>query len=251
MPVRATGRGRYSGPVTRPTPRAPQLVVRRSTSVLTAGAGRGRGAGPLRVPAHLPAADDGALPAGRRRERHPRRVKVNDLVIVSSGQGPAGRPVRAGRQQRPPAGDVTIAAPGGGPRADQAGRAPAPRPALRRGRRSPATLPTVPVEPGSLVDLTVGTSAAGSDQVGGPGAAAEPVLLDLTPAGSSPSPSATPTRPRAPDAAADHVHRRPLSPPPPARPTRVGRRTPAGVRPTRGGVRAVRQPRTCSPARAR
>ncbi len=52
------------------------------------------------------------------------------------------------------------------------------------------------VEPGSLMNLTVGTSAAGSSVVGVPVLVPSLYYSTLTPAGSSasPSPSATPTQ---------------------------------------------------------
>ena len=88
MSVRRRARGRYSCPVTRPTPRTPLLAVRRSTSALTVGAAVAGALALVRLPGHLPSADDGALPAGRRRERHPRRRQ---------GQRPRGRHERQGQ----------------------------------------------------------------------------------------------------------------------------------------------------------
>ena len=78
--------------------------------------GRGWGAGPLRVPADVPAADDGALPAGRRRGHHPGLGHGQRPRDRLERQGPAGRPVGADRQQRRPAGDRHHLRAGRGPR---------------------------------------------------------------------------------------------------------------------------------------
>ena len=60
---------------------------------------------------------------------------------------------------------------------------------------TPATLPSVSLEPGALMNLTIGTSAAGSNVVGVPVLVPSLYYSTLTPAGSgSPSPSATPTQ---------------------------------------------------------
>ena len=118
------------GAVTRPTPRAPQLVVRRRTSVLTAGLAVAGALALSGCQLDVPAADDGALPAGRRRERHPGRGQGQRPRDHLERQGPAGRPVGADRQQRRPAGDRHHLR-AGGARGHQAGRAPAPWPACR------------------------------------------------------------------------------------------------------------------------
>ena len=182
------------GAVTRPTPRAPQLVVRRRTSVLTAGlavAGALALSGcqltsPQQTMMPYQPADGVDITLGS--------VTVNDLVIISSAKGQqgvlSGQIANNGGQ---PA-TVTISAPG----------APAVTKRLEAGSMtrlsgesgtSPATLPSVSVEPGALMNLTIGTSAAGSNVVGVPVLVPSLYYSTLTPAGSgSPSPSATPTQ---------------------------------------------------------
>ncbi len=182
------------GAVTRPTLRAPQLVVRRRTSVLTAGlavAGALALSGcqltsPQQTMMPYQPADGVNVTLGS--------VTVDDLVIVSSAKGQqgvlSGQIANSGGQ---PA-TVTISAPG----------APAVTKRVEAGSMvrlsgesgsSPATLPSVSVEPGSLMNLTIGTSAAGSNVVGVPVLVPSLYYSTLTPAGSgSPSPSATPTQ---------------------------------------------------------
>jgi hypothetical protein len=107
-------------------------------------------------------------------------VKVNDLVVITSAKGKEG--VLSGQV-------ITFAAPGGGPQLTKKVAAGSSAGLSGEAGVSPVTLPTVSVEPGSMLDLTIGTSAAGTDQV------AVPVLLpdlyysSITPA--APSASAT------------------------------------------------------------
>jgi hypothetical protein len=123
-------------------------------------------------------------------------VKVNDLVIVSSGKGQqgvlSGQVVNSGSS---PA-TVTISAPGGGPELTKRVRAGSMAPLYGEGGTAPLTLPSVPVEPGSLATLTIGTGSAGSNQVQVPVLLPQLYYSTVTPSGSTPSPasSATPTQ---------------------------------------------------------
>jgi hypothetical protein len=116
-------------------------------------------------------------------------VKVNDLVVITSAKGKEG--VLSGQviNNGPQTATVTFTAPGGGPQLTKKVAAGSSTALSGEAGVSPVTLPTVSVEPGSMLDLTIGTSAAGSDQV------AVPVLLpdlyysSITPA--APSASAT------------------------------------------------------------
>ena len=93
-------------------------------------------------------------------------VKVSDLVVVTSAKGTEG--VLSGQviNNGPQAATVTYrhrrrAA------ADHEGRRPLVQPSSPvTAGVSPVTLPTVTVEPGSMLDLTIGSSAAGTDQIG-------------------------------------------------------------------------------------
>jgi hypothetical protein len=181
--------------VTRPTPRAPQLVVRRSTSVLTAGlavAGALALSGcqltsPQQTMMPYQPADGVDVTLGS--------VTVNDLVVISSAKGQqgvlSGQVANTGGQ---PA-TVTISAPGAPAVTKRVGPYSMTRLSGEPGT-TPATLPSVSVEPGSLMNLTIGTSSAGSNVVGVP--VLEPSLYysTVTPAGPSGSPttSATPTQ---------------------------------------------------------
>jgi hypothetical protein len=121
-------------------------------------------------------------------------VTVNDLVIISSAKGQqgvlSGQIANSGGQ---PA-TVTISAPGA-PAVTKRVEAGSMTPLSGESGTSPATLPSVSVEPGSLMNLTIGTSAAGSNVVGVPVLVPSLYYSTLTPGGSgSPSPSATPTQ---------------------------------------------------------
>jgi hypothetical protein len=183
------------GAVTRPTPRAPQLVVRRRTSVLTAGlavAGALALSGcqltnPQQTMQPYQPADGVDVTLGP--------VTVNDLVVVASAKGQqgvlSGQVANSGGQ---PA-TVTITAPGAPPVTKQVGPGAMTRLSGDPGT-TPATLPSVSVEPGSLMNLTIGTSSAGSNVVGVPVLAPDLYYSTLTPGGppGSPSSSATPTQ---------------------------------------------------------
>jgi hypothetical protein len=69
-------------------------------------------------------------------------------------------------------------------------------PLYGEGGTAPLTLPSVPVEPGSLATLTIGTGSAGSNQVQVPVLLPQLYYSTVTPSGSTPSPasSATPTQ---------------------------------------------------------
>jgi hypothetical protein len=84
---------------------------------------------------------------------------------------------------------VTFTAPGGGPQLTKKVGARSATPLSGEAGVSPVTLPTVPVEPGSMLDLTIGTSAAGTDQVGVPVLLPDLYYSSITPA--APSASAT------------------------------------------------------------
>ena len=183
------------GAVTRPTPRAPQLVVRRRTSVLTAGlavAGTLALSGcqltsPQQTTVPYQPADGVNVTLGP--------VTVNDLVVISSAKGQqgvlSGQIANGGGQ---PA-TVTISAPGA-PAITKRVEANSMTSLSGESGTSAATLPSVSVEPGSLMNLTIGTSAAGNNVVGVPVLVPSLYYSTLTPAGSSgsPSPSATPTQ---------------------------------------------------------
>ena len=238
---RAPG-GRYSGAVTRPTPRAPQLVVRRSTSVLTAGlavAGALALSGcqltsPQQTTVPYQPADGVDVTLGA--------VKVERPRAHRERQGPAGRPLGADHQQRRP---------GGNRHHRRAGRRAAVTKQVAAGSMtrlsgespgSPATLPTVSVEPGSLMNLTIGTSAAGSNVVGVPVLRARACTTRR-----SPPPRRRPVASARPHARPPARRRasRPRPPLPAAEPPRVPPARPGcagGVRAGSGGLELVAQP---------
>jgi hypothetical protein len=167
--------------------------VRRSTSVLTAGLAVAGAlvlsgcqlASPQQTMLPYQPADGIDVTLGS--------VKVNDLLVVSSAKGKegvlSGQIANNGSQ---PA-TVTISAPGGGPRLTKRVEANSMTRLSGDAGVSPLTLPTVPVEPGSLLDLTIGTSNAGTTQVAVP--VLPPILYysTLTPAAPAASPSTSPT----------------------------------------------------------
>ena len=116
-------------------------------------------------------------------------VKVNDLVVITSAKGKEG--VLSGQviNNGPQEATVTIAAPGGGPQLTKKVAARSTTRLSGEAGVSPVTLPTVPVEPGSMLDLTVGTSSAGTNQVGVPVLLPDLYYSSITPA----APSASPT----------------------------------------------------------
>jgi hypothetical protein len=116
-------------------------------------------------------------------------VKVNDLVVVTSAKGKegvlSGQVINNGTQ----AATVTFSAAGGGP---QLTKQVAARSTTRLSGEpgvSPVTLPTVSVEPGSMLGLSIGTSSAGTDQVDVPVLLPDLYYATITPA--PPSASAT------------------------------------------------------------
>ena len=140
--------------VTRPTPRAPQLAVRRSTSVLRSALAVAGASALSGCQLTLPVADDGALPAGRRRDRHPgrgQRATTSWSSPAAKGQPGvlSGQIVNSGGQ----AGDGHLHR-AGGRRSHQAGRGAGSTASLSGEvrRRAPSTLPSVSVEPGSLLE---------------------------------------------------------------------------------------------------
>ena len=221
--------------------------------------GRGRGAGPLRMPADVPAADDGALPAGRRRGHHPGRGQGERPRDHLQRQGPAGRPVGADRQQRRPAGDRHHLR-AGGARGHQAGRAQLHDPPVGRVRDEPRHA-ALGVGRAGLPDEPHGRHERRRQQRGRCArAGAEPVLLDPDPrrvvrraprrARLPPRPPARgrPSRPRPPSPAAEPTP--PAGSPGTRRTALTGhRRTPR--RRAGGGRGPVRPLRTCSRDRAR
>jgi len=175
--------------VTRPTPRTPLLALRRSTSVLTVGAAVAGAlalsgcqvTSPQQTTVPYQPADGVNVTLGD--------VKVNDLVVVTSGKGKegvlSGQVINNGSQ----AATVTFTAPGGGPQLTKKVGPGATAQLSGEAGASPVTLPTVSVEPGSMLDLTIGTSSAGTDQVEVPVLLPDLYYSTITPA--APSASAT------------------------------------------------------------
>ena len=116
-------------------------------------------------------------------------VKVNDLVVITSAKGKEG--VLSGQviNNGPQAATVTFATPGGGPELTKKVAARSTTRLSGEAGVSPVTLPTVSVEPGSVLDLTIGTSSAGTNQVGVPVLLPDLYYSSITPA--APSASAT------------------------------------------------------------
>jgi hypothetical protein len=116
-------------------------------------------------------------------------VKVNDLVVITSAKGKEG--VLSGQviNNGPQAATVTFATPGGGPELTKKVAARSTTRLSGEAGVSPVTLPTVSVEPGSMLDLTIGTSSAGTNQVGVPVLLPDLYYSSITPA--APSAGAT------------------------------------------------------------
>jgi hypothetical protein len=101
----------------------------------------------------------------------------------------------------PQAATVTFATPGGGPELTKKVAARSTTRLSGEAGVSPVTLPTVSVEPGSMLDLTIGTSSAGTNQVGVPVLLPDLYYSSITPAPRARGARLPPARPRKGDRA--------------------------------------------------